>query len=315
MPALVGLHARRHETLAVSYFRVHPYRRPDGVKVRDPQFGLTGAPCRACGGNGLVDCQMDSRESQQVGWVMVSLAHGHAEDRLGLERIDRVAVKLPFSQENVYRFSSKRLIGDPVLYYYGYRFYDTANQRWLNRDPIVDEGRVVAVLRRAARALMLERYGNGNLYAFALNDAVMWFDGNGMIPDGPLIPPPIGYDPRRWPPGALACSSKVYEESWEKYGGKYREENRDSSNRLGHCVASCRIARECRGGSVTSYLMGLGKETLDGLEKGVGRVSEGFDDDDMAANKIGLKFAGCPGDGSCEDQCKGALKNGSLYPE
>ena len=60
---------------------------------------------------------------------MVSLAHGHAEDRLGLERIDRVAVKLPFSQENVYRFSSKRLIGDPILYYYGYRFYDTANQK------------------------------------------------------------------------------------------------------------------------------------------------------------------------------------------
>jgi RHS repeat-associated protein len=36
---------------------------------------------------------------------------------------------------NTYRFSSKQYHSNPGLYYYGYRFYDPALQRWLNRDP------------------------------------------------------------------------------------------------------------------------------------------------------------------------------------
>lgn len=39
---------------------------------------------------------------------------------------------------NVYRFSSKEILVNSGLYYYGYRFYDPSLQRWLNRDPLGD---------------------------------------------------------------------------------------------------------------------------------------------------------------------------------
>jgi RHS repeat-associated protein len=41
---------------------------------------------------------------------------------------------------NVYRFSSKEIHVNSGLYYYGFRFYDPNLQRWLNRDPIGEEG-------------------------------------------------------------------------------------------------------------------------------------------------------------------------------
>jgi RHS repeat-associated protein len=37
---------------------------------------------------------------------------------------------------NVYRFSSKEIHTNSLMYYYGYRFYDPGLQRWINRDPM-----------------------------------------------------------------------------------------------------------------------------------------------------------------------------------
>jgi len=54
------------------------------------------------------------------------------------------------SGANVYRFSSKEWFQNLGLYYYGYRFYDPNLQRWINRDPIGQEGGI-------------------NLYTFLLN--------------------------------------------------------------------------------------------------------------------------------------------------
>ncbi len=42
----------------------------------------------------------------------------------------------PLSEANMYRFSSKEHHAAANLYYYGYRFYDPALQRWTRRDPI-----------------------------------------------------------------------------------------------------------------------------------------------------------------------------------
>jgi RHS repeat-associated protein len=50
------------------------------------------------------------------------------------------------------------------LYYYGYRFYSAYLCRWLNRDPIGEEGGL-------------------NLYAFCGNDGVNRWDLLGMVPD------------------------------------------------------------------------------------------------------------------------------------
>jgi RHS repeat-associated protein len=62
---------------------------------------------------------------------------------------------------NRYRFSSKEWNDGPGLYYYGYRFYDPNLQRWLNRDPIEEDGGV-------------------NLYGFVFNAAVNLVDPFGL---------------------------------------------------------------------------------------------------------------------------------------
>src|SRR6185436_20742834 len=41
---------------------------------------------------------------------------------------------------NVYRFSSKEIHVNSGMYYYGFRFYDPNLQRWMNQDPIEEEG-------------------------------------------------------------------------------------------------------------------------------------------------------------------------------
>jgi RHS repeat-associated protein len=63
---------------------------------------------------------------------------------------------------NVYRFSSKEIHVNSGLYYYGYRWYHPNLQRWLNRDPISEQG-------------------GYNLYTFANNDAANELDENGML--------------------------------------------------------------------------------------------------------------------------------------
>jgi RHS repeat-associated protein len=64
------------------------------------------------------------------------------------------------------RFSSKPWIAHngsatDGLYYYGYRFYDPITQRWLNRDPIGEEG-------------------GFNIYGFVLNNPVSFYDLFGL---------------------------------------------------------------------------------------------------------------------------------------
>ncbi len=59
-----------------------------------------------------------------------------------------------------HRFSTKYFDAETGLYYYGYRFYNPILHRWLNRDPIEENGGV-------------------NLYAFCRNDGVNYIDPKG----------------------------------------------------------------------------------------------------------------------------------------
>ena len=59
-----------------------------------------------------------------------------------------------------HRFSTKYFNTKSSLYYYGYRFYHPRLMRWLNRDPIEEEGGL-------------------NLYAFCQNDPLFYYDPNG----------------------------------------------------------------------------------------------------------------------------------------
>jgi RHS repeat-associated protein len=64
---------------------------------------------------------------------------------------------------NAYRFSSKEWMNTSGLYYYGYRFYQPTLQRWINRDPIMEEGGV-------------------NLYTYAFNEPAAKVDATGLSP-------------------------------------------------------------------------------------------------------------------------------------
>ena len=82
---------------------------------------------------------------------------------------------------NAYRFSSKEWNANSGLYYYLYRLYDANLQRWLNRDPIEENGGI-------------------NLYKFALNAPTIYVDRFGLLPFG------IGSD-FALPSGLIECTS------------------------------------------------------------------------------------------------------------
>ena len=62
-----------------------------------------------------------------------------------------------------FRFSTKYLDAETALWYYGYRYYDATNGRWLSRDPLGEEGGV-------------------NLYAFVVNNPVDLCEALGLMP-------------------------------------------------------------------------------------------------------------------------------------
>ena len=67
----------------------------------------------------------------------------------------------PLAQSNPWRFSTKYQDEETGLLYYGYRFYNPMDGRWLSRDPI-------------------EEQGGWNLYGFVANDAVSRYDALGL---------------------------------------------------------------------------------------------------------------------------------------
>ena len=101
---------------------------------------------------------------------------------------------------NGFRFSTKQLDRESGTNYYGYRYYASADGRWINRDPILEKG-------------------GWNLYAMVGNDAILFIDSNGLIKipgtpidvgpmptaPGPFVPNPSDpfpnpQDPNRPPP-------------------------------------------------------------------------------------------------------------------
>ena len=67
------------------------------------------------------------------------------------------------ASENPYRFSTKEYDGATGLYDFGFRFYSTGLGRWINRDPLEEDGGV-------------------NVYGMVGNDPVNLFDAYGLSP-------------------------------------------------------------------------------------------------------------------------------------
>ena len=79
-----------------------------------------------------------------------------------------LAMDGPLAQANVYRFSSKEYHSVSGLYSFGFRFYEPNLQRWLNRDPIEEEGGI-------------------NLYAYVDNNPINAIDPFGLDPRSDLL--------------------------------------------------------------------------------------------------------------------------------
>jgi RHS repeat-associated protein len=69
-----------------------------------------------------------------------------------------------WNTKNIHGFSTKPTLGNHKLHYYGYRWYDASNGRWINKDPIEEQGGL-------------------NLYGFVGNDGVGVIDylGNNAV--------------------------------------------------------------------------------------------------------------------------------------
>jgi len=66
------------------------------------------------------------------------------------------------ADDNPFRFSTKYFDPETGFYYFGYRYYDPELERWINRDPIDEEGGI-------------------NLYGFVLNDGINNWDYLGQF--------------------------------------------------------------------------------------------------------------------------------------
>ena len=66
-----------------------------------------------------------------------------------------------YASENTYKFSTKPQDEETGYFYYGFRYYDAANGRWLNRDPIEENGGI-------------------NIYGFVRNTPTILFDLDGL---------------------------------------------------------------------------------------------------------------------------------------
>ena len=124
--------------------------------VRDGNIGgilsrttATGAAFYGYDGNGNVSLLTDSAGAD-VGHYRYD-AFGNTLEAVGVR-----------AGENPYRFSTKELHGASGLYDYGFRFYSPGLGRWLNRDPLGEEGGI-------------------NLYGAMGNDLINNVDEYGLV--------------------------------------------------------------------------------------------------------------------------------------
>jgi hypothetical protein len=162
-------------------------------------------------------------------------------------------------------------------------YYDPGVQRWINRDPLLDEKH-----NPFGNLLRFEQAGlvSGNTFAFARNSPLDLVDTDGRVHHPPL---PLG-------PELAAC---VLGEGWKAK----RDAQRTGQNwtRYAHCLASCRIAKRC--GKAVAYGAGYGKEVWDLFRCALGseeHCHSAFQPEDLRDNKRGID---CPSEKSCEEQC------------
>jgi RHS repeat-associated protein len=121
------------------------------VDLNGESGGIAGVHVPVCDGNGNVMVLVGEYFGNPV------LTARYEYDPFGNE-LRRSGVQ---AENNPWRFSTKWTDRETGMSYYGYRFYDPRNGRWLSRDPIGQQGGM-------------------NLYGFVGNDGVNRRDYLGM---------------------------------------------------------------------------------------------------------------------------------------
>jgi hypothetical protein len=173
-------------------------------------------------------------------------------------------------------------------------FYDPCMQRWLNRDPIGELGfrrlrgeRQVVTSSTRGRGKKLNQAlnepGGPNLYGFVLNSPINYRD-------------PLGLDPVTSMCELKRCAEKIAHEVGSDYCGANapkQDHDLDPDCRVAHCIATCRMARECPGGGATAIAAGWWREMTNWHEDSPG---------DLFANREGFRIS--RGIESCEKACE-----------
>jgi hypothetical protein len=168
--------------------------------------------------------------------------------------------------------------------------YKTASGRreWPNRDPL--SGLSATTLGAVFRS-PVEVTEGPNLFKFSLNNPLYFVDSDGRsLLEFPYVIGPTVADAR-------VCAERIRWEVAPYCGGNLQAPD-DPSCREAHCIASCRIARECPGGAAASEAAGIWRE----FTMGGGWSWDSWGD--SWANQRGICKAFFPGK-KCEDRCKG----------
>jgi uncharacterized protein RhaS with RHS repeats len=165
-------------------------------------------------------------------------------------------------------------------------WYSPSQQRWINRDPIEEKGGI-------------------NLYAFVGNHSISSIDVFGLNDLALYGPEMVGLVPRGNCEAPWTCASRIREEIERQP----KISPPDGIGIYAHCLASCRISRECLGGRFSAWIGG------DWITDPWWKEPSPSDADprDRYANKKGRSFSKKPG--SCEDQCAKAYRAGELDSE
>lgn len=198
----------------------------------------------------------------------------------------------PQAKANPFRFSTKWHDDESDLLYYGYRYYQPGTGRWISRDPI-------------------EENGGLSLYVLLRNDSLHSVDNLGLeqAKDETHFRPPLFFLPPD-PTFISACAFRVYKETmpvWCK-GGLKDNVIADRGCGRAHCIANCRISRECPQGLGVALLASWLKENFN-PDTWKFDLWKGDPDSigDMKANALG-RFCAPVLWMSCERLCKNANK-------
>ena len=180
-----------------------------------------------------------------------------------------------------FRFSTKFTDTETGLVYYGYRFYDPANGRWINRDPIEEEGGL-------------------NLYGMVDNDLVCDIDifgfGSFLTPQGTAaaVGAGVGAAAKVIPPTAkhLANVAKMSKDSVAKTAARAARKAEEEAAHLSEVTEMAKKSSAARKAAEEMCKKGGGKTgrklNKDALENGKKKIDEArkkFEELDKKMNK------------------------------